>query len=351
MVAELGDAIAALVVRLRTSLLLTGRGRISAAASAAVAAAMLLGLTGESGAEQRPPRTMTPVPPPPPSDTAPPDSPGNPSDRDDSTLAPLLSQAAAYLSRFTAAFSNVVATERYVQDITGAGGLLSRTEPATMGPRHRELRSDLVLVRSAGPLGWQMFRDVFEVDGTSVGDRTDRLARLFEEGTTDAREQASRIARESARYNIGAAERTINSPMVALLFLQADQQPRFVFSRGTRTGSFSDRVDVVAFHEVARPTVIRTVQDTDRPASGRVWIEQDTGTILQTELVLAGHGISVRFTTMFRHEESLGLAIPYRLEEEYLLPSGRLTGVATYDRFRRFTVRTDTAVSPAGTPR
>jgi VWFA-related protein len=268
----------------------------------------------------------------------------------DATLAPLLARAAAYVDRFTAAFSNVVVTERYVQDVTGAGGLLSRTAPATIGPRHRELRSELVFLRSAGPLGWQAFRDVFEVDGVAVRDRADRLTRLFEDGAADSLDQASRIARESARYNIGAADRTINSPVVALLFLQADQQPRFAFSRGERAGAFSDRVDVIAFQETERPTIIRTVQDADRPSSGRIWIERDTGAVLQTELMLTGAGISVTFTTMFRQDQRAGVAVPYRLEEAYVLASGRLAGVATYDEFRRFTVRTDTSVSP-GSPR
>lgn len=266
----------------------------------------------------------------------------------DATLALVLARASAYLARFTEAFSNVVATERYVQDVTGAGGLLSRTAPSTAGPRHRELHSELVLVRSAGPLGWQTFRDVFEVDGAPVRDRTDRLARLFEDGAADARDQAARIARESARYNIGAAERTINSPVLALLFLQADQQPRFTFSRGTPTSAFSDRVDVIAFEEAARPTVIRTVQDGDRPASGRFWIDRESGAVLQSELVLTGSDVSIRFTTMFRQDQTLGVAVPYRLEEEYVLASGRLVGVATYENFRRFTVRTSDTLAPGG---
>jgi hypothetical protein len=196
-----------------------------------------------------------------------------------------------------------------------------------------------------------MFRDVFEVDGAPVRDRTDRLARLFEDGAADALEQAARIARESARYNIGAAERTINSPVIALLFLQAGQQPRFAFSPGQRSGAFSDRVDVIAFQEVARPTVIRTVQNGDRPSAGRIWIERETGAVLQTELVLSSTGVAVTFTTMFRQDQGLEVSIPYRLEEEYDLQGSRLVGVATYDDFRRFTVRTDSAISPASAPR
>jgi hypothetical protein len=107
-------------------------------------------------------------------------------------------------------------------------------------------------------------------------------------------------------------------------------------------------VDVIDFRELARPTIIRTVQDADRPASGRVWIERDTGAILQTELELTGDGVSIRFTTLFRQDGSLNVAVPVRLQEEYVLPSGKLVGTATYGSFRRFSVSTDTNVTAPG---
>jgi hypothetical protein len=211
------------------------------------------------------------------------------------------------------------------------------------------LRSDLLILRTAGPLGWQTFRDVFEVDGAAVRDREERLTGLFERPSADALAQAARIARESARYNIGAVERTVNTPVLALLLLQPEVQPRFEFSRAPRTPGFADTVDVVAFRESSRPTIVRTVQDADRPASGRVWVDRETGAVLQTELVLTGVGVSVRFTTLFRHDPDMNVAVPARMEEEYTLASGRLVGIATYDRFRRFTVSTDSTVGlPSG---
>ena len=65
---------------------------------------------------------------------------------------------------------------------------------ASTGPRHRELRSDLVLIRTGDLLGWQMFRDVFEADGGPVRDRQERLSRLFEQPARVALEQAVRKA-------------------------------------------------------------------------------------------------------------------------------------------------------------
>jgi VWFA-related protein len=263
-------------------------------------------------------------------------------------LAPVLASAGAYLDRFTAAFSNALAEERYVQDRLAGGRLMARPSTASTEPAHRELRSDIVLIRAADSLGWQMFRDVFEVDGKAVRDRQERLSRLFEQPAPEGLDQAARIARESARYNIGAADRTINTPVLALLFLQPAHQPRFEFSGGSPTPGFSDRVDVVNYREWARPTIVRTVHDTDRPASGRLWIDRASGEILQTELVLTGDGVSIRLTTLFRHDAGLNIAVPVRMQEEYVLPSGKLVGTATYGTFRRFSVSTDTAVGAPG---
>jgi VWFA-related protein len=262
-------------------------------------------------------------------------------------LVPILSSAAAYLDRFTAAFGNVVAEERYVQDRLAGGRLIGRSS-ASSGPTHRELRSDLVLLRTADSLGWQMFRDVFEVDGKPVRDRQERLSRLFEQPAPEALEQAARIVREGARYNIGVADRTINTPVLALFFLHANHQSRFEFSPGTRTPGFSERVDVVNFGELARPTIIRTMQNSDRPASGRLWIDRTSGEILQTELLLVGDGLSIRLTTLFRHDATLNIAVPVRMQEEYVLPGEKLVGTATYGAFRRFSVSTETAVDAPG---
>ena len=263
----------------------------------------------------------------------------------DAALAPRLSSAASYVDRFTAAFGSVIAEERYVQTVLPGGRLIVGGAAAATGARQRQLRSDFVLVRTGDLLGWQMFRDVFEVDGTPVRDRQERLSRLFAEPSASALDQAARIVREGARYNIGAVERTVNTPVLTLLFLQTDHQRRFQFAPSTRTPGFSDRVDVIGFNEIARPTIIRTVGDTDRPARGRLWIDRETGEVLQTELLLTGEGLSIRFTTLFRHDDRLNVAVPVRMEEEYVLSGTKLVGTATYSSFRHFSVKTDTNVA------
>jgi hypothetical protein len=66
-------------------------------------------------------------------------------------------------------------------------------------------------------------QDVFEVDGVG-GDQDERLTRLSR-NTAAGVDQAVRIAREGARFNIGAVDRTVNTPVLPLLF-PAEAQSR-----------------------------------------------------------------------------------------------------------------------------
>src|SRR6516162_6322062 len=98
-------------------------------------------------------------------------------------LADLLERATDYVRGFVADFSTVVAEEKYLQDShpapEAAGvGLMRGFSQAP--PRHLELRSDFLFVRTDPQADWLTFRDVFVVDGRAVRDRGARLAKLFE---------------------------------------------------------------------------------------------------------------------------------------------------------------------------
>ena len=121
-------------------------------------------------------------------------------------LEPLLAAAGRYVNEYTTAFSAVVSEEIYTQRLVGA--------IATRGNERRVLKSDLLLmqVRDAG---WVTFRDVFEVDGRAVRDRSDRLVTLILKPPPDAGEQVRLIAEDGARFNLGPISRTINTPLIA----------------------------------------------------------------------------------------------------------------------------------------
>jgi hypothetical protein len=268
----------------------------------------------------------------------------------ESDLDQLLAKATWYSVDFLRNLSTVVAEESYIQDSTVAletvaiPGLRGRGAPGMNAPResskHRELKADFLIVKSAGEI-WTPFRDVFEVDHIPIRDRSERLARLFLNAKPDAsaEEQAKAIAEESGRYNLGAVQRTINNPMFALIILQGDVRTRFKFTAGRPDRKFGENVRVVEYTEEVRPTVIAGRPGEDMPAFGRFWIEGSTGRVVKAEVRVDVRDVKANLTTTFRNDGRLGMDVPHEFREEYDLHGSRVSGVASYTRFRRFEVK------------
>jgi hypothetical protein len=255
----------------------------------------------------------------------------------------ILVRAADYLRLFVDRFANVVAEERYVQDsktfpLSRRRGQPKSNVPAGGLPRHIELTSDFLLVQSPDKRWMYAFRDVFAVNGEPVRDREDRLTKLFLQPLDAAVKLAERIAAEGSRYNLAGDARTVNTPLLALGFLQAYYQPRFHFSLRGPDPDLGRDVWVVEFKEDARPTLLRNVPDGDLPVKGRAWIEGASGRVVKTELQT---GELDTIVTLFRYDERFQIAVPVQMREDFWYGAEVIAGVATYDRFRQFRVRTE----------
>ena len=246
----------------------------------------------------------------------------------------LVALAARYVTAFIDQFSNVVAEEHYVQEWKTSTGITLLK---------RESTSDFLLTRVSESNLWQAFRDVFEVNGTPIRDRQDRLTKLFMQPRAQAVDQAATIAAESARYNISNVQRTVNQPLFVLTFLQPEHQTHFAYSVDRADRTHGEEVWVVEFKEKARPTLIRGTGDKDLPAEGRFWIDSTNGRIVRTELQLEDRLQSARITTDFQGDDRFGIEVPVLMEEQYTVKgnAGKVTARATYTRFREFEVRTD----------
>ena len=265
-------------------------------------------------------------------------------------LDAVLARAAAYVEEFREQLSGIVAEETYIQQ-------------ESPGQR-RKLRSDLLLVRSDRFPHWLQFRDTFEVDGQPVRDRDDRLLALFRQPAPTAAAQAQRIAMESSRYNLGPLARTINVPLMPLVFLEPETQKRFRFSRAPDSdrpavpreapGHFrlTTEVWVVRFKERERPTIIRDPLNRHNvPSEGRFWIEPHSGRVLMSEMRSNHPDVRVEITVSYQSEPILGLLVPIAMHETYQHtrptsfdpPAARwetITASAVYGKFRTIEIRT-----------
>lgn len=281
----------------------------------------------------------------------------SPASAQEPTLANVLERAAAYVTGLQRQLSGIVAEERYIQEITSVANRGGKP----LVPLREELRSDLLLVKPAGANEWVQFRDVFEADGQSVRDRSDRLTRLFLNESPSARVQVGRILEESARFNIGEVTRNVNVPVFALQFLLPANQGRFRFSRtrdrvpdtftrhDSPTAAFrtSAEVWILEYRETQPGTMIRTSARKDLPSRGRFWIEPTTGRVLMSELIARDRTVTATIDVSYQSEPLLGFLVPIEMRERYESRNGeRIKADATYARFRQFQVNVDETFAP-----
>jgi hypothetical protein len=255
----------------------------------------------------------------------------------------LRERATAYVEQFIARFSSVVAEERLVQETTSlpsvsGSGLNRKIESPT--PQRREIRSDFLFIRRAATDDWHVYRDAFEVDGRPVRDRGDRLMKLLTAPSLTNEQMALRVAQESARYSLNPGLRSVDDPILVLVFLQPRYHARFRFTRGPRDRGLGADVWVVNYQEHARPTMVRGLGESDAPSRGRVWIDAATGRVLKTDLQVRASQV----VTTFMWDEPLGVAVPAEMHDSYSVGGTDFRATATYGRFRRFDVSTSEKV-------
>jgi hypothetical protein len=194
------------------------------------------------------------------------------------TVDEVVRSMSTYATAYGAQATMFVGVEHYSQRFESERG-------NTYAPR--QLLSEFAIVKAEDRNDWIGYRDVVQVDDKPVMDRRDRLLRLLTSASVDAA-RLKEIANESARYNVGPISRNFNVPTTVLFFFLPATIDHFAFERkGTK--DFDGVVTwELEFKERVRPTLIRTRDGRDVPASGRVWVTPADGTVVRTRLELRG---------------------------------------------------------------
>jgi hypothetical protein len=250
-------------------------------------------------------------------------------------LDEVLDKAADYVTTYERTFVGVVAEESYRQDVRGVAGVDQRGFAFDSRGQRRDLKSDMLLVRAPAGDRWMQFRDVFEVDGKPVRDRTERLTKLFLQPSASMQRQVDDIAAASARYNIGGVNRNINLPVLALTVLEPQNRPWFSFKGARKSAAIFE----LEFHEERGGTLIRTAGDQSMPSHGRFTIDPANGRVLSSELIAESGSLRARIEVTYALEPAMALFVPREMREKYSLSDGStIEGKATYARFRRYQV-------------
>lgn len=240
---------------------------------------------------------------------------------------PLVAKAVAYVEAYERELSGIVAEEEYVQRWSFPGSF----------PEMRRLRSDFLMVKLKPSDPWVPFRDVFEMNGTPVRDRDERLQRLFLEAPATAAAEARRITDESARFNLGRFRRNINVPTLPLEFLRAGAHEGFRFRLAGEEEIDGTPTIRLSYDERQRPTIIRSSRGRDVPAAGRLWIDPRDGAIRRTLLRTTFDLLAMQIVVTYCPCE-WGVLVPCTMLETIRFSQEELRATATYSNFRRFQV-------------
>ena len=253
------------------------------------------------------------------------------------SLDAVLERFRDYLTTYYQAYAATIATEHYTQ----------RTQFQS-----QRLESEFAMVRVPGREEWLGFRDVQRVNGKEVAAGSGRLAELFTNPTSRSFEIAAKIAKESAKFNIGGVRRTVNNPAVVLEVLAPRHHHRFRFSRDREERIGDIETWIVRVSEVTRPTIVQSSQGLDEPFDGRLWIDPHTGTLLRASIRFLIGFVPREWLDLdvtFERDPKLEMWVPARMRETHEINLGYRypqIGEATYADYRQFAVQSRIVPSP-----
>ena len=258
----------------------------------------------------------------------------------------VLSTAMRYAMNYEQRFALLAADETSVQEIQrppNPGDNLSRSNPGggmrgggTMNVQ--TIKSEYLLVQLGGDgEGFMPFRDAYEVKGRKLRDRDDRLLKLFTSNDKQRFEKAAKYSEDAAKHNLGNVARTINIPLLAMMFLHPRVNERFEFTDGGEETINGRILRKAIYREVARPTLIKTTRGRDLALTGHLWIDPFTGTVVRTEMNAADPIVRCQVIVTFRPDEALDLWVPEKMEEYYKAYSAvdDILATATYSNVRK----------------
>jgi len=264
------------------------------------------------------------------------------------SLESVLARAGEYVVSYGLTLTSVLAEERYTQTLVWRHG---KNDTSVM--QERVLRSEIAFLRLVDSTEWLAFRNVLAVDGVAIPESDGRLERLFQRPPRSVLAQASLIAGESARYNIGPITREINVPTTALHFVHPVHRANCRFDKEGEEYLDGERVWIVRFKERDRGGLISRGDGRSLPGEGRLWIVPADGRVVRSELVVkdfvrGGGDSKATIHVTWRRDVPLDIWVPVEMRERYegpwfaRSPSKQrerydIEGVATYSNYRRFT--------------
>ena len=233
---------------------------------------------------------------------------------DEPSLQTVLQRMAAYVDTYGEKASLIIAVEEYTQQATDR-----KTPP-------RQLLSEFAIVK--GARGWVGYRDVVAVDGQPISNRRDRLLSILTDPSADA-QLVTKLAEESARFNIGPISRNFNVPTATLLLFGSANLDRFAFVKKKSEQVEGLEAWEIEFKETRSPTVTMTRSGKDVPMVGSLWVVPADGVVIRTHMQMRDFAAAIDapeirtladFTVRYQRHDEFGMWLPERMTEIYAGP-------------------------------
>jgi hypothetical protein len=208
--------------------------------------------------------------------------------------------------------------------------------------RDKKVMSDVLLVRYPGSnIDLLVYRDVVSVNGGLLPNRPQHLLDLFQADFDSAVGRANQISTDSGQH-----VPPILNPLFGIAFLQPHYQSRFKMDERNADSQWPRHTKLLTFIETTKPTLLRSglMRDIDVPTRGTAWVEEETGRVLQTEVLIRHPDGVTTIKTTFTMDPRLQLMVPASMQAQK--PDGR----AAYSNFRRFIIQVDEAVKAGFAP-
>lgn len=259
--------------------------------------------------------------------------------RTDPALKSLLAKAGAYAVGYRKLCRDLVAEERMTQKEYDRKGRLKN---------QRSFISDYLFVSlPSNPDLTVEFRDVVSIDGKAAPRKNQGLLELFRQKSSDALEEARRVAKESTKHNLGK-ERWSNMVNFCQTFLLPPFQRVIDFELAASENSEESDDVVLQFRELTEQTAIRAVTPYGRKpiySQGRIWLSKPDSKVLKVDFTFKREDELNPIAGRYLSEYKLGvddLLLPSRFEEYFydVKDPERVLfkSVATYSNFRHFSV-------------
>jgi hypothetical protein len=150
------------------------------------------------------------------------------------------------------------------------------------------------------------------------------------------------MKKDSTEHNLGDVQREINLPTFALKILRKEEVSRFTFERAGNARVEGVQTWKIRFREEGGRPLVTSVNGEPLYSHGMLWIEPETGRILQTEIELENPYTKVnlkgRILVAYGAGKKVDILVPTSMIEHYESRYTTIDCRADYSNFRPFEV-------------